>query len=52
MARAQATEKEKPVFNIGGNKYRLIAVIKYKWQIVYIRQILTHAVYSKEKWKS
>jgi mRNA interferase HigB len=39
------------VFNIGGNKYRLIAVIKYRWQIVYIRHILTHKEYSEEKWK-
>ena len=35
------------VFNIGGNKFRLIATIKYKWQVVYIRQILTHADYDK-----
>jgi mRNA interferase HigB len=40
------------VFNIGGRKYRLIAAIKYRWQIIYIRHILTHAEYSQEKWKS
>jgi len=39
------------VFNISGNKYRLISVIKYRWQIVYIRHILTHAEYGKGKWK-
>ena len=39
------------VFNISGNKYRLISVIKYRWQIVYIRNILTHAEYDKGKWK-
>jgi len=39
------------VFNISGNKYRLISVIKYHWQIVYIRHILTHAEYDKGKWK-
>jgi mRNA interferase HigB len=39
------------VFNIGGNKYRLIAAIKYRWQIVYIRQILTHKGYDKDEWK-
>ena len=39
------------VFNIRGNKYRLISVIKYRWQIVYIRHILTHAEYDKGKWK-
>jgi mRNA interferase HigB len=40
------------VFNIGGTKYRLITVIKYQHQIIYIRGILTHAEYSKGKWKT
>jgi mRNA interferase HigB len=40
------------VFNIGGNRYRLIAVIKYRWQIVYIRHILTHAEYDEGKWRA
>ena len=39
------------VFNIGGNKYRLVSVIKYRWQVVYVRHILTHAEYDEEKWK-
>ena len=38
------------VFNIAGNKFRLIATIKYKWQIVCIRQILTHADSDKGAW--
>jgi mRNA interferase HigB len=40
------------VFNIGGNNYRLVTVIKYRWQVIYIRNVLTHSEYSKEKWKS
>ena len=39
------------VFNIGGNKYRLVSAIKYRWQVVYIRHILTHAEYDEGKWK-
>jgi len=39
------------VFNIGGNKYRLITLIDYTDQKVFIRAILTHAAYDKEKWK-
>ncbi len=39
------------VFNISGNKYRLVSVIKYRWQIVYIRHILTHAEYDEGKWR-
>jgi mRNA interferase HigB len=39
------------VFNIGGNKYRLITKIKYARQVIYIRHVLTHPEYSREKWK-
>lgn len=39
------------VFNIGGNKVRLIAAIHYNTQCLYIRHILTHNEYNKEKWK-
>lgn len=39
------------VFNIAGNKYRLIASIKYRWQVVYVCHIFTHTEYEKEKWK-
>lgn len=33
------------VFNIGGNKYRLVAAITYKHQILFIKFIGTHKVY-------
>lgn len=39
------------IFNIGGNKYRLIAKIDYRAQVIRIREILTHAEYDKNKWK-
>lgn len=39
------------VFNIGGNKYRLIARIRYDYQLVNVRFVLTHAEYNKSKWK-
>ena len=39
------------VFNIGGNKVRLIAAIHYNSQKVYIRYVLTHREYDKNKWK-
>lgn len=35
------------VFNIAGNKYRLIADVRYDLGRVYVRQILTHADYDK-----
>jgi mRNA interferase HigB len=39
------------VFNIGGNKFRLIAGIDYRSQVVYIKHILTHKMYDEGKWK-
>jgi mRNA interferase HigB len=39
------------VFNIGGNKYRLIAEINYRRQKLFVRHVLTHADYSREAWK-
>jgi mRNA interferase HigB len=39
------------VFNIKGNKYRLIVSIDYEGQLIYIKYILTHAEYDKENWK-
>ena len=33
------------VFNIGGNKARLIAVMRYESQQVFIHEVLTHAEY-------
>ncbi|AUT03982.1 hypothetical protein CLI64_28385 [Nostoc sp. CENA543] len=40
------------VFNIKGNKYRLITSINYERQIIYIKYVLTHAEYDKDKWKN
>jgi mRNA interferase HigB len=39
------------VFNIAGNKYRLIARVNYQSQRVFVLFILTHAEYDKGAWK-
>jgi mRNA interferase HigB len=39
------------IFNIAGNKYRLIAAIHYKAQRLYVLRLLTHAEYDKNAWK-
>ena len=39
------------VFNIKGNRYRLITEINYAFGRIYIRHVLTHAEYDKGIWK-
>jgi mRNA interferase HigB len=39
------------VFDIGGNKIRLIAGVSYSTQQVFIKHVLTHIEYDKDKWK-
>ena len=39
------------VFNIAGNKYRLIARINYEAQRVFVLYILTHLEYDRGAWK-
>jgi mRNA interferase HigB len=39
------------VFNIAGNKYRLIAFLHFERQLCYIKQVLTHTEYDKGAWK-
>jgi mRNA interferase HigB len=35
------------IFNIGGNKYRLVTFIRYESQTVFIKHVFTHAEYDK-----
>ncbi|SRR5260370_31951429 len=39
------------VFNLCGNKYRMIVAIHYNRQRVYVLRLLRHAEYSKNLWK-
>ena len=39
------------VFNVGGNKYRLIARIRYDYKLVNVRHVLTHTDYDNGAWK-
>ena len=38
------------VFNIGGNKYRLVVRILYVNQKVYVLKVMTHEEYDEEAW--
>ncbi len=39
------------VFNVGGNKYRLVVRILYVSQKVFVLKIMTHEEYDEDKWK-
>jgi len=40
------------IFDIGGNKYRIIAKVEYQIHIVFIRFVITHSEYDEKKWQS
>jgi mRNA interferase HigB len=44
---ASILKKGRVVFNICGNKYRLVARINYPYRVVYIRFVGTHAQYDQ-----
>ena len=39
------------VFNIRGNRYRLIATVFYPARTIYLKALLTHHEYDREEWK-
>lgn len=39
------------VFDISGNKYRLIAIVNYRVSAVHVTRVLTHEEYDKGRWK-
>lgn len=43
--------KKVTIFNVDGNKYRIVTTIHYNTQTIYIRSVLTHDEYDQEKWK-
>lgn len=43
--------KSVTVFNVCGNKYRLVAAIHYNTKMVYVLRLMTHAEYGKNAWK-
>jgi mRNA interferase HigB len=39
------------VFNVRGNRFRLITAIHYDREVVYVMRFYTHAEYSRGRWK-
>jgi mRNA interferase HigB len=44
---ADILKSERVVFNIGGNKYRLLAAVHYRGRRIYVRFIGTHKEYDE-----
>jgi mRNA interferase HigB len=42
---AEFVANNRVIFNVGGNKYRLVIAVKYDFKCVYIRFVGTHAEY-------
>ena len=45
-------EKKFVVFNVGGNKYRVVTIVNFKGQVVIIEVALAHKQYDRGKWKN
>lgn len=45
-------ESRVTIFNLGGSKYRLIAEVLYESQRLFVIKVMTHAEYSKGRWKA
>lgn len=46
-AHASVIDAERVVFNIGGNKYRLVVKVWFAGQAVFVKFICTHAEYDR-----
>jgi len=46
-ATASILKNGRVVFNIGGNKYRLVVRINYAYRVVYVRFAGTHSAYDR-----
>jgi mRNA interferase HigB len=40
-------EAEVVIFNIGGNKYRLVVSISFEHQVAFVKRVMTHAEYDR-----
>ena len=38
------------IINVGGNSFRLALEIRYKFKVVYVRRVMTHAEYDTNAW--
>lgn len=39
------------IFDVGGNHYRLVAIIHYDKQRIYVRRVMMHSEYDRDDWR-
>ena len=47
-----ASRRTVVVFNVRGNRYRMVTAIRYNRQVIYTLRFMTHAEYTKNRWKA
>lgn len=40
------------IFDVGGNHYRLVAIIHYDKQRIYVRRVMMHSEYDRDNWRN
>lgn len=51
VATDTASGRTATIFDIGGNKYRIVALVDYPRQVVFITHVMDHKTYDKNRWK-
>jgi mRNA interferase HigB len=52
VARNTKSKRTATIFDVGGNKYRIVTLIDYPRQTVLITHVLDHKEYSRNNWKN
>jgi mRNA interferase HigB len=51
VAKDTRSRRTAAIFDVGGNKYRIIALIDYLRQTVFITHVMDHEEYNRKRWK-
>jgi len=52
VARDTKSKRTATIFDVGGNKYRIITLIDYRRQTVLITHVMDHVEYDRNHWKN
>ena len=39
------------IFDVGGNRFRIVAAVHYDKHRIYVRAVMTHAEYDRDNWR-